>query len=60
MILILRFVAAGMTALFAALVIWNLPYPYLSPRWFFTACGVAFMAAGFVGFVLPENKKGGE
>ncbi len=51
------FVALAM-ALIAALVILNLPYAYLSPRWFFTACGVAFLAAAFVGFILPTNKKG--
>lgn len=53
----IRCLVALVMALIAALVIWNLPYPYLSPRWFFTSCGVAFMAAAFVGFILPEKPK---
>jgi len=56
--LLIRCVVALVMVLVAALVIFNLPYPYLSPRWFFTACGVAFMAAAFVGFILPAKKKG--
>lgn len=57
--LLFRAVVALVMVLIAFAVIYNLPYPYLSPRWFFTACGVAFMAAAFVGFILPTNKKGG-
>lgn len=54
----IRCFVALVMVLFAALVVFNLPYPYLSPRWFFTAAGVAFIAAAFVGFILPDTKKG--
>lgn len=54
---LIRCLFALVMVLFAALVVFNLPYPYLSPRWFFTACGVAFVAAAFVGFILPEKPK---
>ncbi len=55
--ILFRAVVALIMVLIAFAVIYNLPYPYLSPRWFFTACGVAFMAAAFVGFVLPQDEK---
>lgn len=57
--ILFRAVVALIMVIVAFAVIYNLPYPYLSPRWFFTACGVAFMTAAFVGFILPTNKKGG-
>ena len=55
--ILFRAVVALIMVLIAFAVIYNLPYPYLSPRWFFTACGVAFMAAGFVGFVFRQEEK---
>lgn len=54
----IRCFVALIVALIAILVIFKIPYVYLSPRWFFTACGVAFLAAAFVGFILPDTKKG--
>ncbi|ENL9127487.1 hypothetical protein AB6J89_004694 [Salmonella enterica] len=57
--LLFRAVVALIMVIVAFAVIYNLPYPYLSPRWFFTAAGVAFLTAAFVGFILPDNKKGG-
>lgn len=38
------------------LVIMNLPYKTLSPRWFCTAVGVMFVAAAFIGFIWPGKK----
>lgn len=55
----IRALVALIAVVFAFAVIYNLPYSYLSPRWFFTAAGVAFLTAAFVGFILPDNKKGG-
>ena len=55
---LIRCLFALLLVAFAALVVINLPYPYLSPRWFFTAAGVAFIAAAFMGFILPDNKRG--
>lgn len=51
--LIIRMAVIVLAIMFAALVVWNLPYPYLSPRWFFTAIGIAFVTAAFIGFVSP-------
>lgn len=40
-----------------AMVIYNLPYKTLSPRWFCTAVGVMFVASAFIGFIWPGKKK---
>lgn len=47
---------SAVVLIFAALVIINLPYPYLSPRWFCTSVGVMFVAFGFVGFINPVKR----
>lgn len=56
---VLRSVVVAVVMAFAVLVVIFLPYPALSPRWFFTAVGVVFVACGLAGFVLPTPRKRG-
>lgn len=55
----IRCLVVALVAFFAVLVILFMPYPALSPRWFFTAVGVVFVACGLAGFVLPTPRKRG-
>lgn len=55
----IRCLVVALVAFFAFLVIMFMPYPALSPRWFFTSAGVIFVACGLAGFILPNPRKKG-